>query len=65
MLDDGLHTSFLRQVQIPRDIDNVFESEPGEFEEMMMIYSCAIKEAKTKLQFLIDELSIRHKRNPI
>lgn len=65
MLDDGLHTSFLRQVQIPRDIDNVFESEPGEFEEMMMIYSCAIKEAKTKLQVLNDELSIRHKRNPI
>jgi putative GTP pyrophosphokinase len=35
------------------------------FREMMMMYSCAIKEVKTKLQVLNDELSITRKRNPI
>ena len=32
---------------------------------MMMMYSCAIKEIKTKLQVLNDELSIKRQRNPI
>ena len=65
MLDNGLHTSFLRQVQLPQDMGNVFNSESEQFEEMMMIYSCVIKEIKTKLQVLNDELSIMDKRNPI
>lgn len=30
-----------------------------------MMYSCAIREVRTKLEVLNDELSIRHKRNPI
>lgn len=65
MLDNGLHTSFMRQVQLPKDMGNVFNSESEQFEEMMMIYSCVIKEIKTKLQVLNDELSIMDKRNPI
>lgn len=36
-----------------------------EFRQMMMMYSCAIKEIKTKLQVLNDELSIKRQRNPI
>ena len=36
-----------------------------EFQKMMMMYSCAIKEIKTKLQVLNDELSIKRQRNPI
>ena len=35
------------------------------FQEMMMMYSCAIKAVKTKLQVLNDELSMTRKRNPI
>ena len=36
-----------------------------QFQEVMMMYSCAIIEVKTKLEVLNDELSIRNKRNPI
>ncbi len=36
-----------------------------QFQEAMMKYNCAIKEAKTKLEVLNDELSIKNKRNPI
>ena len=30
-----------------------------------MMYTCAIREVKTKLEVLNDELSVRNKRNPI
>ena len=36
-----------------------------QFQQSMMMYSCAIREVKTKLEVLNDELSIRNKRNPI
>jgi putative GTP pyrophosphokinase len=65
MLDKELHTSFLKQVPLPRDMGNVFGEQETEFKEMMLIYNCAIKEVKTKLQVLNDELSIMNKRNPI
>ena len=65
MLDEELHTSYLRQLHLPKDMDNLFESDAKEFQKMMMMYSCAIKEVKTKLQVLNDELSIKRQRNPI
>lgn len=65
MLENELHTSFLKNPKLPKDMDNVFDGERSEFEEMMMIYNCAIKEVKTKLQVLNDELSLMRKRNPI
>lgn len=36
-----------------------------QFQELMMMYNCAIKEVKTKLEVLNAELSVRYKRNPI
>lgn len=36
-----------------------------EYREMMMAYSCAIKEVKTKFDVLDTEFHIRNKRNPI
>lgn len=36
-----------------------------QFQEAMMKYSCAIREAKTKLEVLNDELSVKNQRNPI
>lgn len=36
-----------------------------QFQEMMMMYTCAIREVKTKLEVLNDELSVRNQRNPI
>ena len=65
MLEQELHTSFVRQPNLPKDKDNVFNGESIEFDKMMMMYSCAIEEVATKLQVLNDELSIMSKRNPI
>lgn len=65
MLDEELQTSYLRKVSLPKDMGNIFVGEPEDFEKMMMMYSCAIKEVKTKLQVLNDELSMSRKRNPI
>lgn len=36
-----------------------------QFQEAMMMYTCAIREVKTKLEVLNDELSVRNSRNPI
>ncbi len=36
-----------------------------QFQQVMMMYSCAIREVKTKLEVLNDELSVRNQRNPI
>ncbi|MDP4133314.1 MAG: GTP pyrophosphokinase family protein [Bacillota bacterium] len=35
------------------------------FEEFMMMYSCAMKEVKTKFEILKDDMTVRHNRNPI
>ncbi len=39
--------------------------ETKKFQELMMMYNCAIREVRTKLEVLNDELSITQKRNPI
>lgn len=65
MLDEGLQTSFMKQTRLPLDLSNVFDKDREEFEEMMMMYGCAIKEVQTKLQVLNDELTLARKRNPI
>ncbi len=36
-----------------------------QFSDLMMIYRCAIREVRTKLEVLNDEFSVRHRRNPI
>ena len=36
-----------------------------EFQTAMMMFTCAIREVKTKLEVLNDELSVRNQRNPI
>lgn len=48
-------------VQVP----DILVTQAYEFQEAMMMYTCAIREAKTKLEVLNDELSVRNKRNPI
>lgn len=35
------------------------------FQEMQMMYSCAIREVRTKAEVLNDEMSVRYHRNPI
>lgn len=58
------HTSFMDQESFP-EIPQHFASQAFQFQELMMMYNCAIREVRTKLEVLNDELSIRHKRNPI
>lgn len=48
-------------VSVPEDLIN----QAQEFQEAIMMYTCAIREVKTKLEVLNDELSIRNQRNPI
>lgn len=48
-------------VQVP----DILVTQAYQFQEVMMMYTCAIREAKTKLEVLNDELSVRNKRNPI
>ncbi|MCM1159139.1 MAG: GTP pyrophosphokinase family protein [Clostridium sp.] len=36
-----------------------------QFQEMMMMYKCAIREVQTKAEVLNDEMSVRYHRNPI
>ena len=43
----------------------IVEEKIEEMNEMLLIYRSAIKEVKTKLDILDDELKIRRKRNPI
>ncbi len=40
-------------------------AETKQFEELMMMYDCAIREVKTKLEILDQEFSVRYRRNPI
>ena len=48
-------------VQVP----DALVSQAREFQQAMMMYTCAIREVKTKLEVLNDELSIKNQRNPI
>lgn len=59
-----LHQSIVRvpdMVQVP----DVWIDQAHEFQQVMMTYTCAIREVKTKLEVLNDELSVKNQRNPI
>ena len=59
-----LHQSIVRvpdMVQVPE----VWISQAKQFQQVMMMYTCAIREVKTKLEVLNDELSVKNQRNPI
>lgn len=42
-----------------------FKESASEIKEILLMYSCAIKEIKTKLEILNEEFQIKRKRNPI
>lgn len=48
-------------IEIPEN----FLNEARRFQELIMMYSCAIREVKTKLEVLNDDLAVRNQRNPI
>lgn len=43
----------------------IFINQTLQFQELMMMYNCVIKEVQTKLEILNTELAVRYKRNPI
>lgn len=47
------------------EIPDNFYNEAKQFREMMMMYTCAIRTVKTKLEVLNDDLAVRNQRNPI
>ena len=42
-----------------------FLDQAKQYQELMMMYNCAMKEVRTKLEILNDELSVSNERNPI
>ena len=64
-MEKDIKKAFLAQVNIPEDTGNIFADYAKQFEELMMIYQCAIQEVTTKLEILSHEMSVRQRRNPI
>ncbi|MCI6888205.1 MAG: GTP pyrophosphokinase family protein [Lachnospiraceae bacterium] len=54
-------------VNVPNlvEVPDALIHQAREFQEAIMMYTCAIREVKTKLEVLNDELSVRNQRNPI
>lgn len=64
MNSNDLELSIFRSPSV--EIQNHFLMEQAaQYQELMVMYNCAIREVKTKLEVLNDELSVRNCRNPI
>lgn len=64
-MEKELKQAILAQINIPEDTSKIFSDFAQQFEELMMIYQCAIQEVTTKLEILSHEMSVRKNRNPI
>ena len=62
-MENKTENTYLNSLLYPEE--NPFIEAIIQFEQVIMLYNCAIKEVKTKLEILNDDLSIRYKRNPI
>ena len=60
MTEDEKKESWLDTPDPQRFINNA-----AKFNDLMMMYRCAIREVQTKLEVLDDEFSVEYKRNPI
>ncbi len=63
-MEKGIRKINIGVSEIPPDVDKLF-APAGQFKEFMMMYSCAIKEVRTKFEILNDDLSVTYNRNPI
>ena len=54
----------VKQPELQNDFVNAMQMDP-KFQELMMMYRCAIREVQTKMEVLNDEFQTRRKRNPI
>ena len=63
-MDNESDRLFLQSMDLP-EIDDKTIKYFNNFKEYMMMYSCAIKEVRTKFEVLNADLSVTYKRNPI
>lgn len=61
---NSLQKELLRSISIPSSDEDII-GEKEQLQEVLMKYSCAIKEVKTKLEVLNNEFTIKKQRNPI
>ncbi len=57
-------TKIIPERNIPADAGNLFKTFSN-FQQVMMIYNCALREVRTKFEVLNDDLSLKNSRNPI
>lgn len=56
--------NYISERILPSGAENLF-MDTKEFEKLLMVYGCAIREVTTKLEVLNEELSVSYNRNPI
>lgn len=72
-MPDMLEKKTPEHLEIINDIDveelassaQFFLGQAIQYQQLMMMYDCAIKEVRTKLEVLNTEMSLRYQRNPI
>ena len=64
MENNELQSFYLSLPNVAQDTEHLFD-QIGQFQEIMMMYSCAVREMRTKLEVLNDDFSVRYRRNPI
>ena len=64
MDSNELQSFYLTLPNMTVDTEHLFD-QIGQFQEIMMMYNCAVREMRTKLEVLNDDFSVRYKRNPI
>ncbi len=59
--------SVIDDIDIMELVENapLFVDQALQYQDLMMMYDCAIKEVRTKLEVLNSEFSVRYQRNPI
>ncbi len=64
MLEAKGKATFLEQSN-KMEVPEQFLEQMQQYQEMMMMYRCAIREVQTKLEILNDAMSVKYQRNPI
>lgn len=64
-MEKDLNRTFISTVNVPADTKKYFIEQTKEYKEAIMMYGCAIREVKTKLEVLNDELALKRANSPI
>ena len=63
-MNNEMQKNFIEQTSFP-DARKYFSDQALQIQEALMLYNCAIKEVRTKLEILNDEFQHVHRYNPI